>query len=1130
MVTFAPHDYELGDVGRGRSATLDLNKPRFVLDSSATGVPVLSVRDSATNLQDRLIHQVTEQPLREYRGELGVPMGFETLKQRAKSRSSVTGLRASVRASMTSTRGSLFDLPQPTTAVVDGEDGGLEDQDVHSVPWPTLCNRLEIERVVPNEVKDLQGLAVHEAARRLARDGRNVLTPPKQRPEWLKFLIKFSDPFMILLEVAAVLCFIGYALDSAAGLSNLILGFVLLGIVTFTCALAYFQEGKNSAVAATFAKMLPSSARVRRGGVDTRVTADTLVIGDLVTVESGEKCPADIRMILVNGLKVDNSSLTGESEPITVVNSHTHELLIESRNMAFSGSLVVEGEATGIVVAIGDNTLIGSIATLASSGGDQPTTLQIEVKRFVHFITILAVTMGLVFFVAAVIRGLTSHGNLKTTIINALINAIGIIVANVPEGLPACVTGCLTISSLKLAERNVNCKKLESVETLGSCTVIASDKTGTLTQNVMSVAHFWYNQAIKSVDASIPAGTFDMRDPTFIELFRCAICCNRAFFDGGDLDDHGKPIPIAKRQIRGDATESAFLRFCHAQSDSNEMRARYEKIMEIKFNSTNKWQLSIHRPAVDAEDQRRIILQKGAAERIIANCSYYLEDGEVREITDEFRESFEAAYEKLGGMGERVLGFCMHWLDVDEFPASRDGDYNPEEPNFPTKGLTFLGLISLIDPPREAVPEAIASCHTAGIKVIMVTGDHPLTAVAIARKINILSDDALDNFGTCPLDVQLDPGRRNIGAVVASGDITNLQPEQWDALLSRKEIVLARASPENKLQLVLNLQRRGEIVAVTGDGVNDSPALKQANIGIAMGIVGSDVSKEAADVILMDDNFASIVNGIQEGRRIFDCLKKSIAYTLSHLVPEIVPFALNIVLGYPLALTPFLILCIDLITEMPPSISFAYELAESDIMNRPPRDAKVHRLVDFRVAFYAYLQAGMIEAAACLVTFYIYMGTQGFTIHELSNVPATDFQLGDVQHVNCTANPTPCIMDHSGVLRDPVYQKTVIETAASLWFLSMVFLQMANTFACRTRVSSIFTHGVKNMHMNLSLIASPAIMLFIVYVPFIHGALNTHEVYGTSILPLLPFIAWIVVYSELRKIFTRKGMLGALSW
>merc|ERR1712223_1783189 len=575
-------------------------------------------------------------------------------------------------------------------------------------------------------------------------------------------------------------------------------------------------------------------------------------------------------------------------------------------NLAFFSTNAVEGTATGIVVNVGDNTVMGRIAGLASGLETGDTPIAKEIAHFIHLITGVAVFLGVTFFIIAFILGYNW--------LDAVIFLIGIIVANVPEGLLATVTVCLTLTAKRMASKNCLVKNLEAVETLGSTSTICSDKTGTLTQNRMTVAHMWFDNAIHEADTSEDQSGVSMNKNAqgWKALSRVAALCNRAEFKPGQGN-----IPILKREVNGDASEAALLKCCELTTGKvMEYRTKNKKVCEIPFNSTNKYQVSIHETE-DKDDKRYLLAMKGAPERILQRCSTIVIDGEEKTLDDDWKNSFENAYMELGGLGERVLGFCDFLLDTEKYPEGFA--FDADEVNFPIEGLRFVGLMSMIDPPRAAVPDAVAKCRSAGIKVIMVTGDHPITAKAIAKSVGIISADNMtveDVAAAKNKDVnQLtkEEQREAHAAVVHGGELKDITDAQLDEILMyHSEIVFARTSPQQKLIIVEGCQRMGAIVAVTGDGVNDSPALKKADIGVAMGIAGSDVSKQAADMILLDDNFASIVTGVEEGRLIFDNLKKSIAYTLTSNIPEISPFLLFILADVPLPLGTVTILCIDL--------------------------------------------------------------------------------------------------------------------------------------------------------------------------------------------------------------------------
>uniref|UniRef100_A0A915LA78 Cation-transporting P-type ATPase C-terminal domain-containing protein n=1 Tax=Romanomermis culicivorax TaxID=13658 RepID=A0A915LA78_ROMCU len=605
------------------------------------------------------------------------------------------------------------------------------------------------------------------------------------------------------------------------------------------------------------------------------------------------------------------------------------------------------GRGIGVVVLTGDRTNMGRIADLVANLPRVETPIAREIKNFIDIITWFALAMGVIFFALSLFMG---YGWLE-----AVIFLIGIIVANVPEGLLVTVTACLTLTAKRMAARNCLVKHLEAVETLGSTSTICSDKTGTLTENRMTVTHLWFDGKIYAADVSFK-GRLTVDDvqplPTYMALMRVAALCNRAEFKAGwDKEEN-----ILKSQCTGDAGEQALLKYSEiALGSIQKWRQRCIKVTEIPFNSSNKYQISIHMDT-ESKNQKHMLLMKGAPERILELCTTIYAEGVEQTLTAAWRDKFQRTYDALGGQGERLLGFCDYTLPTDKFPP--DFNFETDPPNFPLKNLRFLGLISLSDPPRATVPDAVSKCRTAGIRVVMVTGDHPVTAVAIARICGIIGKESALANDFIVRDVSTKETKSRLLRVnpcladsicVEGSHLFHMSSDELEFIITHyTEIVFARTSPQQKLIIVESFQKMGEIVAATGDGVNDAPALRKADIGVAMGITGSDVSKEAADMILLDDNFASIVCGVEEGRIIFDNLKKSIAYTLTSNIPEILPFLLFVIIGIPLALSTVTILCIDLGTDLMPAIALAYERAESDIMRRQPRDPYKDRLVNKR--------------------------------------------------------------------------------------------------------------------------------------------------------------------------------------
>ncbi|XP_012544719.1 sodium/potassium-transporting ATPase subunit alpha isoform X3 [Bombyx mandarina] len=977
---------------------------------------------------------------------------------------------------------------------------------------------IDYHKVTPEELYQRfqthpeNGLSHAKAKENLERDGPNALTPPKQTPEWVKFCKNLFGGFALLLWIGAILCFIAYGIQASTveepADDNLYLGIVLAAVVIVTGIFSYYQESKSSKIMESFKNMVPQFATVIREGEKLTLRAEDLVLGDIVEVKFGDRIPADIRIIEARGFKVDNSSLTGESEPQSRGAEFTNENPLETKNLAFFSTNAVEGTAKGIVICCGDNTVMGRIAGLASGLDTGETPIAKEIHHFIHLITGVAVFLGVTFFVIAFILGY--HW------LDAVIFLIGIIVANVPEGLLATVTVCLTLTAKRMASKNCLVKNLEAVETLGSTSTICSDKTGTLTQNRMTVAHMWFdNQIIEADTTEDQSGVqYDRTSPGFKALAKIASLCNRAEFKGGQ-----DGVPILKKEVAGDASEAALLKCMElALGDVLSIRKRNKKVCEIPFNSTNKYQVSIHE-SDDPSDPRHLLVMKGAPERILERCSTIFIGGKEKVLDEEMKEAFNNAYLELGGLGERVLGFCDLQLPSDKYPIGYK--FNTDDPNFPLDNLRFVGLMSMIDPPRAAVPDAVAKCRSAGIKVIMVTGDHPITAKAIAKSVGIISEGnetVEDIAARLNIPVSEVNPREAKAAVVHGTELRELNSDQLDEILKfHTEIVFARTSPQQKLIIVEGCQRLGAIVAVTGDGVNDSPALKKADIGVAMGIAGSDVSKQAADMILLDDNFASIVTGVEEGRLIFDNLKKSIAYTLTSNIPEISPFLAFILCDIPLPLGTVTILCIDLGTDMVPAIALAYEAAEADIMKRPPRNPFCDKLVNERLISMAYGQIGMIQAAAGFFVYFVIMAENGFLPMKLFGIR----KQWDSKAINDLTDS----YGQEWTYRD---RKALEFTCHTAFFVSIVVVQWADLIICKTRRNSIIHQGMRNWALNFGLIFETALAAFLSYTPGMDKGLRMYPLKFVWWLPAIPFMLSIFIYDEIRRFYLRRNPGGWL--
>lgn len=525
--------------------------------------------------------------------------------------------------------------------------------------------------------------------------------------------------------------------------------------------------------------------------------------------------------------------------------------------------------------------------------------------------------------------------------------------------------------------------------------------------------------------------------------------------------------------------------------------------------------MSIHKSGENA-----FLVIKGAPERIIDRCDKILVNGDNKELSDEWKKQIETSILEMGTMGERVLAFADQDLDPKKYPASYQ--FDPTKMNFPLNKLRFIGLLSMIDPPKPGVPDAVAKCKSAGIKVVMVTGDHPVTALSIAKKVGIITPGVYTTYDLCadrdvPLK-RLTSSERNScdAAVITGSDIREMSDRHLRQICSTfSEIVFARTSPQQKLKIVECFQSLGDLVAVTGDGVNDSPALKKADIGVAMGISGSEVSKEAADMIILDDNFATIVNGIEEGRLIFDNLKKSVYYLLTSNVPEILPFLLFVILEIPQVLSVMAIILIDVGTDLWPGISLAYEKAESDIMKRKPRDMKKDKLVNARLICITYFQIGVIQAAAGFTCYFFLMSTYGFFVSDIIGI-RKDW---NAKHIND-------LKDSFGREWSYEERRELEKKGYSTYFMGLIITQVIDTYICKTRKLSLFQQGANNWVMNSGVLFTIFIAILAVYCPGLNTFMQMAPVDPIILLPAFPFGILIFVYDEIRKLIIRKRPNG----
>ncbi|XP_029033740.2 sodium/potassium-transporting ATPase subunit alpha-like isoform X2 [Osmia bicornis bicornis] len=961
------------------------------------------------------------------------------------------------------------------------------ETDIHLQPTEDLLQSLQ--------TNPKRGLSTAVARDLLNKTGPNVLTPAKKTSNVLKFMNRCFGGFSALIWVGAFLSFSNYLLEHGthgeASNEHLGIGIVLVSLILITALFSQYQESKSSRIMESFQQMLPQKTMVLRDGSKKKLNVAELVAGDIVLLETGDRVPADIRVLECQGLKADNASITGESIPLLrTANVLPVNSVLEAKNMVFFGTDIVEGTGKGVVVSRGDQTVMGRVAKLTSKLVSRPTPLTREINRFMVIISGWAVFLGVLFFVLSIALGYN--------LIHSTEFLIGIIVANVPEGLLATMTVCLTLTAKRMAHKNCLVKRLKAIETLGCTAVICSDKTGTLTQNKMTVRHMWFNGELKEVMSSDRWRKY-IKDPGFHNLARVASLCNRA--EWAPFPKRKPLPPLNKRKILGDASDAALLKCMEVlvKGGVDTYRKAYPKVFEIPFNSTDKFQANVH-----VYNNKHFVALKGAPERVLERCSTVAFGNETRVLNDEIKNAYTESCYVLGNNGERVLGFADLDLPISDFPL--DYVFKDDPPNFPLENLRLIGLMAMMDPPRPTVPDAVYKCRCAGIKVIMVTGDHPDTAKAIAKLVGIFTDEDL---------FHLEEDKKHC-IVVTGMELRDLKPEELDAIIrGYPEIIFARTSPVQKLQIVESCQRLHLITAVTGDGVNDSPALKKADIGIAMGIAGSDVSREVADLILLNDDFASIITGIEEGRRVFDNLKSSIAYTLASNVPEIIPFLTFILFGIPLPVGVICVLCIDLGTDIWPAVSLAYEKSESDIMLRKPRIPHIDHLVSHRLLFTTYGQIGIIETCAGFFTYFVVMAEHGF-------LPGTLFRLRSLWDDTVVND----LKDSFGQEWTYEQRKVLEYTCHTAFFVSIVIVQVADVMVCKTRRNSLFQQGMNNWVLNMGILFEIVVACIVCYAPYMDKILSTYALKFEWWLPGIPYAVIILIYDELRKLWIRKNPEG----
>ena len=742
----------------------------------------------------------------------------------------------------------------------------------------------DVNEVIEELGTSLKGISSEEAQKRLLEYGPNELTEKEKRTVFMMFLDQFRD-FMILILIAAAIIsgIIGELSDTIA----------IIVIIVLNAVIGFIQEYRAEKAMAALKKMAAHNAFVLRGGIPANVPASEIVPGDIVLLEAGKVVPADMRIIETAQLKAEEAALTGESMPVEKHVKALHDEMLpvgDRRNMAYKGTAVSYGRGAGIVVATGMDTELGKIATMLQEEEEVKTPLQKRLATFGKNLAFAVLAICAVVFGIGIFRG-------EPTLL-MLLTAISLAVAAIPEALPAVITISLALGAKKLVKQNALIRKLPAVETLGSVTYICSDKTGTLTLNKMTVEEIYVDGKLMGAgEKGSHSATSDL--PVFRTMMTALAVSNDA-----QMDSFGVII--------GDPTETAMHDIAKEKGfDKSGLEKEFPRVAEIPFDSDRKCMTTFHKTGTSEKglsSQPLVSFTKGAMDVLLEKASDILTSEGIKPID---RNEIMQINAKMAADGLRVIGIAMrNW---DALPD----DMSPENVEI---SLTIIGLVGIMDPPREEAKEAVSLCKTAGIKPVMITGDHPITAMAIARRIGIIADDVSLSART----------------VITGRELEKLSLEEFEERVEHLR-VYARVAPDQKLKIVKALQDKGQFVAMTGDGVNDAPALKRADIGVAMGITGTDVSKEAAHMILLDDNFATIVKAVKEGRKIYDNIRKFIKYLLTTNSGEIWTLFLAPLVGLPIPLLPIHILWVNLVTDGLPALALAAEPAEGDVMSRPPR-------------------------------------------------------------------------------------------------------------------------------------------------------------------------------------------------
>ena len=898
----------------------------------------------------------------------------------------------------------------------------------------------QVEKELQTNIKE--GLTEEQVKSNYEKYGMNELKQKKKKSLFVKFLEQFKD-FMIIVLIIAAIVSGAVGIAKGEGITDTI---IILIVVVLNAIIGVVQESKAEKSLEALQKLSAHASKVVRNGKVAVVQSRELVPGDVVVLDTGDYVPADLRIVESANLKSQEASLTGESVPVDK-NTETIDdekvSLGDRTNMLFSSSLITYGRGKGIVVETGMNTEVGKIAKIISDTEGTETPLQTKLNKLGKTLGIAALAICIVIFIIGIAYG--------KDVIDMFMTAVSLAVAAIPEGLAAVSTIVLAIGVQRMVKKNAIIKKLPAVETLGSATVICSDKTGTLTQNKMTVQKvFVNNEVVEAKDIKDISNELD-------RLMQVCTLCNDTKIG-------------AERELTGDPTETALIDLGFKINFDVKEVLELKRVKEIPFDSDRKLMTTVNKVG-----EKYFVYTKGGIDELLARCNSYIVNGEIKTDLDKYKAEINKYNVDMAKDALRVL--AMAYKEMDHEPTD-------EEMKNIENDLIFVGMVGMIDPPREEVKVAVEKCKTAGIKTVMITGDHKITAVAIAKALGILENE---------------------DEAITGSELEEMSDEDLTKNI-RKYSVYARVSPEHKVRIVKAWQANGEIVAMTGDGVNDAPALKTADIGCAMGIVGTDVSKEAADVILTDDNFATIVSSVEEGRRIYDNILKAIQFLLSSNVGEIIVLFLailitpwlgstfNIDIGLIEVLLPIHILWINLVTDSLPALALAVDPAEDDVMKRKPKKQKgiFTKGMSFRVVY-----QGVMIGLLTLAAFIIGIATPEENLPTMVKIDGTLYGVEEVESLDeALANGAEYVEK----------QEVKVEIGQTMAFMVLAFSELVHVFNIRNNKKSVFkTHPFNNKMLLLAIGASAALMLIILLVPALR------HIFSIPILPMGNLIETILL-------------------